>query len=469
MTRGWKTVFLWACSLGCAAGGTEAGGDSSLDVSAPSASSSSPIPAPNCTTAGVQSCYCPDGSVTGTQQCLANGTVSPCMCGATSLGASATPQPGAPVCTELAGKGGCMAQSYESQKLPASILFVVDRSKSMECNPPPLQDTASCTAAAVPVDPTAASRWTLTVRALSDAFDALGASNASVSVGLNFFSADETCGVHSSPVVSVGPLTDPNLTTLHAILDGTSPGGGTPIVGATILAYQHMHEEAGAAIECPSPECPCASPPCGAGGNRYVVLITDGEESCAKDAAELDAWIDRLLDVEAPRAVSANVRTFVIGAPGSEPARGYLSELAFRGGTAQRADCVYGRDGAEGDCHFDMTRTEDFGADLARVLENISGRALGCEFGVPTAVGPDGAGNVNVQLTSGAGGGATCFARDEALPCDGGANGWQYARRGDGSADFSKVVLCGEACGMVEADPGARVDVLVGCESLVVE
>jgi hypothetical protein len=30
-------------------------------------------------------------------------------------------------------------------------------------------------------------------------------------------------------------------------------------------------------------------------------------------------------------------------------------------------------------------------------------------------------------------------------------------------------VLCGTACDLVESDPGARVDVLVGCQTLLLE
>jgi hypothetical protein len=190
------------------------------------------------------------------------------------------------LCEELAGKSGCRAESYESRELPASILFVIDRSKSMDCNPPPVQDTASCEAMAATKDPGQPTRWDITIDALKEAFAELRASNATASVGLSFFSNDDQCGVSSKPSVPVGPLTDSNLTTLTTILDGTLPSGGTPVIGSTILAYQHMHEEAGAAIECPGAECPCTAPPCGAFGNRYVVLITDGAESCAADATE---------------------------------------------------------------------------------------------------------------------------------------------------------------------------------------
>ena len=77
---------------------------------------------------------------------------------------------------------------------------------------------------------------------------------------------------------------------------------------------------------------------------------------------------------------------------------------------------------------------------------------------------------VNVQITDGADGAAPqCLSRDDTAAGDGGANGWQFATTPDGSIDRSKIVLCGAACARVDADAGARVDVLVGCETIVLE
>jgi len=421
----------------------------------------------SCDSPGPAACYCTDGTATGTQQCLEDGSLTQCVCNAAPAQQAASD--GAPVCAALQGASGCEVNSFESDELPASLLFVVDRSGSMGCNPPPLQDTVSCNMLAEPTDPAAPTRWSVMVDALSGAFRELEGTDASV--GLSFFSNDDTCGVASQPVVAVAAADGATLSSLESILRGTTPAGGTPIVGAVTLAYQHMHEEAGAGIECPGADCPCAAPPCGANGNRYVVLITDGEESCAADDAEQRAWLDGLLDDEATQAVQANVRTFVVGAPGSEPARGFLSELAFRGGTAKNAgQCAHDRLSGQGDCHFDMTETTDFAADFAQVLKEISGAALGCEFAVPTPVTGETENTVNVQITDGVDGAAPeCLPRDDTASCDGGANGWQFAKSPDGSIDRSKIVLCGSACGRVDADASARVDVLVGCETIVLE
>jgi hypothetical protein len=97
---------------------------------------------------------------------------------------------------------------------------------------------------------------------------------------------------------------------------------------------------------------------------------------------------------------------------------------------------------------------------LRDALGKISGKALGCEFQTP----PGGSGLVNVQYSVN-GGDPTCFPQDPA-PCDGGSNGWQFAKDASGDDDLSRVVLCGAACDAVKADPTTRVDVVLGCPSV---
>lgn len=400
---------------------------------------------------GQQSCDCPDGRHNGLQLCAAEGLL-PCECyEPVTGGAVATPVPVAGqeverLCPDLQGVASCDARSYLSEAVPASLLFVLDRSGSMACNPPPTQSVEDCNTTPAAKDPTAPTRWTITVEALSEAFATLEGSDASA--GLELFSVDGACGVNSRPSVGVKPITGPQLDTLQAALGAFEPRGGTPIVGATILAYAHLHQE----ITAP--------------GNRYVVLITDGEESCGyggneEDVEDLAAARRHLLEVEVQKARDANIRTFVIGAPGSEGARGFLSELAFRGGTARGADCVHGDPDAQvGDCHFDLTQGGDFGVVLRGALGEISGQAARCEFATP----PGGSARINVQYASG-GGAPSCFAH-VAGPCDGSESGWQFPKDPSGADDLSRVVLCGTACDEVRADPTAAVDVILGCDVL---
>ncbi len=329
---------------------------------------------------------------------------------------------------------GCAVATVKSELLPANILVVLDRSGSMNCNLPPITDSAACEKNPVQADTTQPTKWSVVKKALKDAVAALPPTS---SVGLSYFNADDECGVISMPSIGVNVLTSGQISALGANLDGAkAPQGGTPIVGATILAFKHLHQQAQVS------------------GNKFVLLITDGAETC--DADKINQ-----LATEIPKATSVNIRTFVIGAPGSEPARGMLSEMAYLGGTAQSAGCQHGGLGAtSGDCHFDMTTSKDFGADLAVALQRISG-SLTCSFDLPTSQsGPIDLTRVNVRYTKASGMGVD-VPQDTSSPCQAGAQGWQY------SSDNTRILLCGGICDEVKNDATARIDIVLGCTTVV--
>jgi hypothetical protein len=424
------TLALYACGADSGAGVSETVGGAQDEPS---------DRAQSCEPGSEQTCFCPDGQRSGSQRCTTAGQLSACTC--ESPGATApVADKGAAVCPGLQGATNCDVTPYQSNELPTSMLFVIDRSRSMVCNLPPLQSSEDCEADSQPVDRTAPSKWKLTKEALARTFDTLPGGGALV--GLSFFSNNGACGVDSEPTVEVDALDGAQRRELTSALDDINPDGLTPIVGATILAYAHLHQE----LEAP--------------GNRYVVLLTDGSESCAPES------VKRLLDDEVQRARMANIRTFVIGAPGSEGARALLSELAYRGGTAASPGCAHDIDGPaeEGDCHLDMTESDDFAKALASALGTVSTAAQSCEFAVPESGRPD---DVNVQYT-GPSGGPECFKKDDSRPCADGADGWQFATGVGGEPDRTKVVLCGGACDKIRKDPSARVDVLVGCKPIIV-
>jgi hypothetical protein len=282
------------------------------------------------------------------------------------------------------------------------------------------------------------------VKALNASFAGLSGSTAAI--GLSLFSNDGACGVDATPVVELAPTGAVQLNALSEALAAAKPAGGTPIVGAVVLAYQHLHEQ----LHAP--------------GNRYVVLITDGEESCGTkgdeaDKADLEAARSLLLTTEVQKARDANIRTFVIGAPGSEGARGFLSELAFQGGTARTPTCVHGG-GADGDCHFDLTQG-DFAQVLQDTLGKIGGKALGCEFQAPS----NGRGLVNVQVSQK--GGAPACVPQLTGACDGTESGWQFAKNAAGAPDETRVQLCGAACEQATTEPTTVVDVILGCGAII--
>lgn len=391
----------------------------------------------------MQPCYCPNGTLVGTQSCEPdpNGgsIVGPCSaCPTAPIDPTASA-----LCPELQSQAGCMATTFRSEELPASVLFLVDQSGSMLCNAPPVQDSSAC--GVEPLDPTQPSKWDVTVSSLESALNGLVGGN--VNAALSLFSIDGDCATASAPEVPLATLDDALVSAFHDALQSTTPAGRTPIVSGLIHAYDYMHWQARAG---------CGAEPCGAPGNRFVVLLTDGAESCATTDDQ-----QRLLTETVVNARAVNIRTFVIGAPGSEVARGFLSELAFQGGTARSADCVHDATGtgSVGDCHFDMTKTTDFAADLESALGDIGG-SVGCSFAV------SGSGTINVQYKLSGDAEPRCLVRDDALPCDGGAQGWQFAKKADGTDDPAQVVVCGTACTDIESDEAAQVDVVLNCETL---
>ena len=103
------------------------------------------------------------------------------------------------------------------------------------------------------------------IKALKDAFAALP---NTASVGLSYFNTDDECGANSLPSVGVKLLTPTQVDALGADLDGAKAQGGTPIVGATILGFKHLHQQAQVS------------------GNKFVLILTYGAETC--DANKID-------------------------------------------------------------------------------------------------------------------------------------------------------------------------------------
>jgi Mg-chelatase subunit ChlD len=341
---------------------------------------------------------------------------------------------------------GCATETARSELVPSNLLFVIDRSSSMKCNPPPTTSSVVCERDSARVDPAQPSKWEVVRKALISAIADLPTETRA---GLSYFSNDDTCGVYSMPSVPIAALSDTQRSAIDLSLGAVQPGGATPLAGATILAYQHLHR---AALEQTLT------------GNKFVVLLTDGEQSEAcSDPARCSGAEEctELVEAEVSKAAGPGVgiKTFVIGAPGSEPARGVLSQMAAFGGTGPLGCSV-----EQGTCHFDMTKRTDFGPALQEALANIAGRTLSCELPVPLSPG-NGVepARLNVVYSPGDGRPPRVVLKDDRVACDQGAYGWQYTE------DATRIRLCGQACSEVRRDPKARVDVVLGCPARVPE
>jgi hypothetical protein len=320
---------------------------------------------------------------------------------------------------------------------PTNILFLIDRSSSMNCNLPPATSSEACERSPAKAVANAPSKWEVVRVALDAAIAALpGAARA----GITYFSNDDMCGVQSKPSVPIRELERDQRAALENSLANVQPRGGTPIVGGLILAYKHFNPDQ-------TPDVP--------NGNRFVVLLTDGQEGCAADQTA------RLLETELPKSRTAGISTFVIGVPGSEINRGFLSRVAFEGGTQSSPECDHTADDpSRGNCHFDMTRDTDLAAGLSHELAAIGGEALRCEFDVPQPANGEELDHdsVNIVYADRAGGAERVVPQDASGPCDQ-ANGWRY------NADKTKIVLCGAACDTVRS--AANIRIALGCKTAV--
>lgn len=339
----------------------------------------------------------------------------------------------------------CAKATQRAVPTPANLLFVIDKSGSMACNPPDGDEELGAKCASFPTKefPELPSKWEVTTEALVEALDTL-ASLPNVRAGVTLFPTDSACGVTSQPDIAIASLDERERENIAELLNGVAPSGETPLAGATILSYQHLYSRLEDGRQ---------------NGNHFVVLLTDGRETCKDDE------LSKLISKDVPSARKANIRTFVIGAPGSEQARALLSQMAWEGGTASSDDCDHsGQAADQGNCHFDMTTSTDFAADLKAALREIAEtRVLSCEFSVPkndSGLGVD-LNEVNITFTTGSGE-EIKLLKDDSASCEE-ANGWQY------SSDFSKIVLCGEVCERVREDGQGQVDIVLGCPTVSVK
>jgi hypothetical protein len=347
---------------------------------------------------------------------------------------------------------GCAKATLTADLRPADLLFLIDRTGSMNCNAPPIQTTEQCEISPKKADTSKPSKWETTRDGLKAAIQALKKTNPVPSVGVMLFNSDDGCGAPDKPNVDMAELLDPQTNLLLLSLDQVTCKGDTPLVGTCMNAYQYLYTNAASFT-----------------GNLFVVLLTDGAENCHEDFKP--TFLQKVKD-----AASIGIRTFVLGAPGSESGRSFLSQIAWNGGTASSKSCDHPENDPnypadKGNCHIDMTvsgdggSATDFGTALKDALAKVSGSALSCEMDVPEA--PDGGGQVNPGevnvLHTMEDGGTEWLKRDDTLACSDPNNvGWQYQ-----DASQAKIIVCGSSCDRIKNDPKGSVSIILGCETIL--
>lgn len=330
----------------------------------------------------------------------------------------------------------CATSADEATALPAVLQLVVDTSGSMAWPPgwvPKSPDDSK---------PPGATKWEITRDALLNAVESLP---ADVALGVNFYpnvqQAGATC-LLNRVAAPIALLAGPGSTARGGwatALGDVDPVGATPTHGAYRFGLRQLTETL-------------------LPGNRFLLLITDGTPTCTlgctctEDNLPVDP--QPLLD-EATAALGQGIRTFVIGSPGSEDTREVLSQLARVGGTA-KPGCS---DAGPAYCHFDMTTEPNLAGGLARALDEIALDLRSCEYPIPQppageTLDPD---RVNVLYTPSGGVTETVPRDPSTTACE---EGWQY------TADGQNIMLCGQACAAVQAEPSSNIEVLFGCQTV---
>lgn len=191
-------------------------------------------------------------------------------------------------------RNACGVSTIPTERVPGSLLIVFDRSGSMS-DPPGGGSSGP-------------SKWELARTAINNV---LASVSDELSAGLMLFPSDGDCGVPSTPNVPVAPLST-SRAQIASALASTGPGGNTPAFDALLAGYEHLNT--------------LTTP-----GQRGVVLVTDGGETCSLD--QRDAVLARVRTEH-----DANNRlTFAVGLSYAD---NNLSTIAYNGGTPRSSTCM---------------------------------------------------------------------------------------------------------------------------------
>ncbi len=343
----------------------------------------------------------------------------------------------------------CTGWVAEGETLPAVLQLVVDTSRSMTEGAPGSNR----------------SKWDVTRAAL---VEAVGDLPPAVSVGLMFYpnTRDLLNGEDSPsdisacidvngrlPIEMLGNDGSAQREALENGIMSVDPEGYTP----THDAYRYALNEALIPYE--------------TSASKFMLLITDGAPTVDTDCVATgessngsvaNAETQPIVDEIARANSEHDIRTFLIGSPGSEVSadgngdmRPWLSQAAVVGGTASEGCAANGPNF----CHMDMTQEEDFASALTAGLASVVGQIVNaCEFVVPEP--PDGEGTIspnktNLIITWGDGS-SSLILPDGKGDCK---DGWQW----DDAA--GTVNLCGETCDEVKLDSKASVQLSFGCST----
>lgn len=176
-----------------------------------------------------------------------------------------------------------------------------------------------------------------------------------------------------------------------------------------------------------------------------VLLVTDGAPAGpAATCGTVNPEDAKVIADLAATGVTKGVYTYVVGLPGVNVA--VANQIAVGGGTTSAVLAT------------DPTAVEKQFQDA---LSTVRGKALPCEFELPTKVakGEISYGLVNVEYSKGGVPPSTTIF--QTTDCSKG--GWRY----DDAAKPTKIILCPSTCAEIKADLKAKIDILLGCKTQI--
>ncbi len=293
----------------------------------------------------------------------------------------------------------CGATRNTAMRVPPDLLLVFDRSGSMAEDP---GTGDNCVPAA-----TCPSKWNQATAAVDTA---VAGSQTTIRWGLKFFSSTgNDCMVDPGVQVGTGFNTEP---AIAAALAGAKPSGSTPTTLAMTLAGDYL-----ASLTTPNP--------------RFIVLVTDGQPTCAGGAGDGDDSTAAVAAVAGQ--VARGYGTFVIGVATASDAKATatLTQMSAAG--------MHPRPGTPN--YYVVNNT----AELVAALGSIGAQVGSCTFNLMSP--PPDPNNV-VVLADGK------IVPKAALPAD---NGWTYG------AAMTSVTLTGTYCQDVMSGVTTNVEALFGC------
>lgn len=402
----WCATLLLGSLIGCS---DEEG--STVDLEAPASSGARPSSGGAATLGGSVS-HVPTAGSSSPSSSAGSGGKTSAPTNATGEACQGLPieldedtQAGAPSSNEA-----CNGVSVEAEAVPVDVFVIMDRSQSM----------------AERVKGGTLTRWA----ALHDAVESFTQDQgaAEIRAGIGFFSRsgsgddghDCDPAAYAEPSVPIGLVSEvgPDLV---VAMDAVTPGGLTPTVPAVQGAISYARSWA--------KENP--------GRATLVVLVTDGYPTqCDNDPGQITEATR--VGYESPE----RIRTFVIGV--GDVAKFNLDNYARAGGTI----------------HAYLTDAGDVTSSFVSALNNITNRALACEYQLPAP--PDGKKldpeKVQVVYTPASGAAEEVPSISSVGACANNPNGgWYY----DDAGHPSKISVCPCTCARFQA---GRVDVRLGCK-----